>query len=315
MKTLNIIVPCFNEEEMVPLFYKEVSEVFEKNNSLKNLFYTFIFIDDGSSDKTIKTIKNLAENDERVKYISFSRNFGKESAIYAGLESSDGDYILLMDVDLQDPPNLIPEMYSYINSGNFDSVGTRRITREGEPFSRSLFARIFYKIINSISRINIVDGARDYRMMTRQMVDSILQLTEYNRFSKGIFSWVGFKTKWLEYENIERTDGESSWSFWKLFLYSIDGILAFSTVPLAISTIIGIIFSLFAFILILIIFFKTLIFGEAVPGWPSIICAVLLVGGIQLFSVGILGQYLSKTYLETKNRPIYILRETNINNK
>lgn len=315
MKTLNIIVPCFNEEEMVPLFYKEVSEVFEKNNSLKNLFYTFIFIDDGSSDKTIKTIKNLAENDERVKYISFSRNFGKESAIYAGLESSDGDYILLMDVDLQDPPNLIPEMYFHINSGNFDSVGTRRITREGEPFSRSLFARIFYKIINSISRINIVDGARDYRMMTRQMVDSILQLTEYNRFSKGIFSWVGFKTKWLEYENIERTDGESSWSFWKLFLYSIDGILAFSTVPLAISTIIGIIFSLFAFILILIIFFKTLIFGEAVPGWPSIICAVLLVGGIQLFSVGILGQYLSKTYLETKNRPIYILRETNINNK
>ncbi|MBX7076065.1 MAG: glycosyltransferase family 2 protein [Methanobacteriaceae archaeon] len=311
MSLLSIVVPCLNEEKNIAQFYGLVSKIMT-SSTMSKLDYEFIFIDDGSTDKTLKGLKFLSNEDKHVKYISFSRNFGKESAIYAGLEYSKGDYVVIMDADLQDPPSLLPEMYYNIILNKYDSVATRRVSRKGEPFIRSFFARKFYKIINKMSKIEIVDGSRDYRMMTRNMVDSILKLKEVNRFSKGIFSWVGFKTKWLEYENIQRANGETSWSFWNLFLYSIEGIVGFTTVPLAISTIIGIIFSIVAFILMLIILIKTILFGDHVAGWPSLVCIVLFLGGIQLFSIGILGEYLSKTYIETKNRPIYIEKESNI---
>ena len=257
-------------------------------------------------------MQKLAEKDERVKYISFSRNFGKEGAMYAGLENATGDYIVLMDADLQDPPALLPEMVKAIEEEGYDSVATRRVTRKGEPPIRSFFARMFYKLMNKISKTEIVDGARDYRLMTRQFVNSLLDLGEYNRFSKGLFGWVGYKTKWLEYENIERAAGETKWSFWKLLLYSIEGIMAFSTVPLAISAVVGLLFCVVAFLAVIFIIAKTLIFGDPVSGWPSTACLILFVGGVQLFCVGILGQYLAKTYLEVKGRPIYICKETNI---
>ncbi len=276
------------------------------------LGYELIFVDDGSRDHTLKSIKKLASQDENVKYISFSRNFGKESAIFAGLKNSRGEYVVIMDVDLQDPPRLLPEMFSLIVNEGYDSVATRRVSRKGEPKIRSFFARMFYKFFNRISKIDLVDGARDYRMMTRQVTDSILELNEYNRFSKGIFNWVGFKTKWLEYENIERVADETSWSFWSLVGYSIEGIVAFSAVPLSLSTIFGIIFSLVAFIMIIFIIIRHLLFGDAVQGWTSTICVILLLGGVQLFSIGILGKYLEKTYLESKNRPLYLTKETNI---
>ena len=279
---------------------------------LSKLSFELIFIDDGSDDKTLKLIKKLSKEHEQIKFISFSRNFGKEAAIYAGLKNSSGDFIILMDADLQDPPSLLPQMYSFIKSGEYDCVATRRTSRKGEPIIRSFFTRAFYKIINMISETKIIDGARDFRLMTRQMVNSILKLSEYNRFSKGIFSWVGFETKWLEYENIERHDGETNWSFWKLLIYAIEGITSFSTTPLYISTIIGIIFSILAVISMIIIIIRTLLFGDAVVGWASTMSVILFLGGIQLFSIGILGQYISKTYLETKNRPIYICKETNI---
>ena len=313
MKKISIIVPCYNEEQAIPFFYDEITKVAE---NLKKDF-EFIFVNDGSSDKTIDTIKEYAKKDKRVKYINFSRNFGKEAAMYAGLELSSGDYVAIMDADLQDPPSLLPEMISILEDENneYDAVGTRRVTRKGEPPIRSFFARKFYKIINKMSKVEMVDGARDYRLMKRQVVNSILELKEYNRYSKGLFEFVGYKTKWLEFENVQRVAGETKWSFWKLFLYAIEGIVAFSTAPLAIASIAGFIFCLISFIMIIAIIIKTLIFGDPTSGWPSLVCIIFFVSGIQLFCLGIIGQYLSKTYLETKKRPIYIIKETNLEHK
>lgn len=306
MDKISVVVSCYNEQEALPLFYEEITKV---AGNIKEAEFEFIFVNDGSKDKTLDTIKQFRQNDKRVKYISFSRNFGKEAAMYAGLKKATGNYISIMDADLQDPPKLLIEMYHTLKKEEYDCVATRRVTRKGEPPIRSFFARMFYKLINKISKTEIVDGARDFRLMTRQMVNAILSMEEYNRFSKGIFGWVGFNTKWIEYENVERAAGETKWSFWKLFKYSIDGIIAFSTAPLVISTIMGMIFCMIAFILIVFIVIKTLIYGDPVSGWPSMTCIILLVGGIQLFCIGIIGQYLSKTYLEVKKRPIYIVKE------
>ena len=311
MEKISIIVPCYNEEEALPLFYKEINKVSETMDEE----FEFIFVNDGSKDKTLEVIKNLSTLDKRCKYINFSRNFGKESAMYAGLELSTGNYITLMDADLQDPPRLLPKMLKLIKEEGYDSVGTRRVTRKGEPPIRSFFARMFYKIINKMSKVEMVDGARDYRLMTRQMTDAIINLKEYNRYSKGLFSFVGFNTKWLEYENVQRVAGETKWSFWKLFLYAIDGIVAFTTAPLTIAAIMGLIFCLIAFIMIIVIIVKTIAFGDPTSGWPSLACIIFLVSGVQLFALGIIGQYLSKTYLETKKRPIYIIKETNISER
>lgn len=312
MDLITVIVPCYNEQESLPLFYKEIVKVAKK---MKEVNFEFLFVNDGSKDDTLNVLRKLCKKDKRVRYVSFSRNFGKEAAMYAGFENSRGDYVVVMDADLQDPPSLLPEMFKYIKEEDYDSVATRRVTRKGEPPIRSFFARMFYKIINRISKADIVDGARDYRLMTRQMVDSILSMKEYNRFSKGIFGWVGFKTKWIAYENIERVAGETKWNFWKLFLYSIEGIIAFSTVPLTIASVFGIIFCIIAFLLILFIITKTLLYGDPVAGWPSLVCIIFLVSGVQLFCLGIMGQYLSKTYLETKDRPIYIVKETEEDSK
>lgn len=310
MKLLSVIVPCFNEQEAMPIFYNEIVKVADTMKECVD--FEVIFVDDGSRDNTLLVARELNDKDKRIKYISFSRNFGKESAIYAGLEQAKGDYIAIMDVDLQDPPRLLVDMYRGIVNEGYDCIATRRVSRKGEPPIRSFFARRFYSLINKISKTEIVDGARDYRLMTKQMVDSILELKEYNRFSKGIFSWVGYKTKWLEYENVERVAGETKWSFWKLFIYSLEGIVAFSTVPLAMASVFGMIFCLAAFVIICFIVAKTLIFGDPVAGYPSLICAITFIGGIQLFCIGILGQYLSKTYLETKQRPIYIAKERSL---
>lgn len=305
---MSIVVPCYNEEEVIEKYYEATTPIL---NGL-DLDYEIIFVDDGSKDKTAKIMKELANKDKHIKYIILSRNFGKEGAMYAGLCHSNGDYVAIMDVDLQDPPSLLPEMLETLRNEEYECVGTRRVTRKGEPKIRSFFARSFYKLINKMTKTEIVDGARDYRLMKRCMVDSILSMTEYNRFSKGIFSWVGYRTKWLEYENIERVAGETKWSFWKLFKYSIEGIVAFTTAPLAIASIFGILFCIGAFIGILVIIIRALVdSGTAVEGWPSLVCIILLVGGIQLLTIGVLGQYLSKTYLETKKRPIYLTRETN----
>ena len=306
MKKISIIVPCYNEEETIELYYKEMQKISKK---IKNAEFEIIFVNDGSTDKTLDILRNLAKNKD-VRYLSFSRNFGKEAGIYAGLKYATGDYVGLMDVDLQDPPEMLTEMYNILETGEYDCAATRRVSREGEPPIRSFFARLYYKIINKISKTEIVDGARDFRLMTRQMVDSILEVTEYNRFSKGIFSWVGYKTKWLEYQNIERVAGTTKWSFWKLFLYSLESIVAFSTVPLSIASIFGILFCFVAFIIILFIIIRTLIFGDPTSGWPSMACIMFFIGGIQLLCTGIIGQYLSKTYLEVKNRPVYIVKET-----
>lgn len=306
-KLLSVIVSCYNEEEAIPLFYEEIDKI---SKEMKELDFEFLFVNDGSKDNTLEILKELNKKDRRVKYISFSRNFGKEAAMYAGLEKSHGDYITLMDADLQDPPSLLPEMYNYIVNEGYDCVGTRRVTRKGEPIIRSFFARMFYRIINKMSKVEMVDGARDFRLMTRQMVDSIISLKEYNRYSKGLFSFVGFKTKWLEYENIERVAGKTKWSFWKLFVYAIDGICAFSTTPLVISALVGIFLCIISFIMILFIIIRTLVYGDPVNGWPSMVCIIFFVSGIQLFCLGIVGEYLSKTYLETKNRPIYIIKES-----
>ncbi len=305
-KTISVIVPCFNEQEVLPIFYKEITKVAA---DMAGYDFEFIFVDDGSKDETLNECKKLAESDDRVKYISFSRNFGKEAAMYAGLEKSTGDMVVIMDVDLQDPPALLPQMVYAIETEGYDSVATRRVTRKGEPVIRSFFARMFYKIINKISKTEIVDGARDYRLMSRQFVNSLLELSERNRFSKGLFGWVGYKTKWLEYENVERVAGETKWSFWKLFKYSIDGIVAFSTFPLDIAAFIGILLCIAAFIYLIVLFVQTLAFGNPVSGYPSLMCVILFIGGIQLLTIGILGKYLAKTYLETKKRPIYIAKE------
>ncbi len=309
MDKISVIVPCFNEEQAIPIFYREITKISAGMNGVE---FEYVFVNDGSKDKTEQVIRGLAERDKTVKYISFSRNFGKESAMYAGMENASGDYVVIMDVDLQDPPALIPEMYEAVKSGGYDCAATRRVDRKGEARIRSLFARAFYKLINHISQTEIVDGARDFRLMSRRMVDSILSMCEYNRFSKGIFSWVGFETKWIGYENINRSAGETKWSFWKLFKYSIDGIVGFSTAPLALSSLMGIILFFISIVGIIFIIVRQLLYGGSAYGWPSMICVILLVGGLQLLSIGILGQYLSKTYLETKRRPIYIIKETNI---
>ncbi len=308
-KLISVIVPCYNEQEVLKLFYTEMSRV---AGIMPDYDFEFIFVNDGSRDNTLAICKELATEDKRVKYISFSRNFGKEAAIFAGFEKARGDLVCMMDADLQDPPALLPDMVKAIQEEGYDSVATRRVTRKGEPPIRSFFARMFYKLMNKISKTEIVDGARDYRLMTRQFVNSLLELREYNRFSKGLFGWVGYKTKWLEYENVERAAGETKWSFWKLLLYSIEGIMAFSTAPLAIAAIMGIVFCVVAFLMIIFIIGKTLLFGDPVAGWPSTACIILFVGGVQLFCMGIVGQYLSKAYLEVKGRPIYICKETNI---
>lgn len=308
---ISIIIPCYNEEAVLPLFYKEITKQADIMRDKFHADFEYLFVNDGSDDNTLTLIKSLAAEDKRVKYISFSRNFGKEAAMYAGLKNASGDYAAIMDADLQDPPSMLGEMYEILASGEFDCAATRRVSRKGEPPVRSFFARIFYKLINKISKADIVDGARDFRLMTRQMVNAILEMGEYNRFSKGIFGWVGFNTKWLEYENTERAAGETKWSFWKLFLYSLDGITAFSTAPLGIASVMGFIFCIVAFIMIFIIILKTLIFGDPVAGYPSLVCIIFLVSGIQMFCIGILGQYLSKTYLETKKRPVYIIKEYN----
>lgn len=307
MEKISIIVPCYNEEESIPLFYDEICKVSE---NFKKVTFEFIFVNDGSRDKTLEITRDLSLSDKRVRYISFSRNFGKEAAILAGLEYSTGDYVAIMDADLQDPPSMLYDMYLGIKDEGYDCVATRRVSRKGEPPIRSFFARCYYKLINKISKTEIVDGARDYRLMTRQMVNSILSLKEYNRFSKGIFSWVGYDTKWLEYKNVERVAGTTKWSFWKLFLYSLESIVAFSTVPLAIASIMGLIFFLVSFIMIVFIIVKTLTIGDPVAGWPSLVCIIFFVGGVQLFGIGVIGQYLSKLYLEVKGRPIYIVKET-----
>lgn len=309
MEKISLVVPCYNEEEVLPYFYEEFEKVAD---CLTEYQMEVIFVDDGSKDQTLKIVKSFAKSDKRVKYLSFSRNFGKEAAIYAGFQHADGDYIAMLDADLQDPPSLLPEMVKAVKDEGYDSVATRRVSRKGEPPIRSFFARCFYKLINKISSAEIMDGARDYRLMTRQFKDAILDMAEYNRFSKGIFGWVGFKTKWLEFENVERKAGETKWSFWKLFKYSLEGIVGFSTAPLAMVSVLGLGVCAVAFVFLIVILVKTLCFGDPVAGWPSMTCIILMLGGIQLLCMGILGMYLSKTYLETKKRPIYICGETNI---
>lgn len=307
---LSIVVPCYNEQEALPYFYKEICRVAEEMKSSHGADFEFIFVDDGSRDNTLAIARELHKQDERVRYISFSRNFGKEAGILAGLKAAKGDYVAMMDADLQDPPALLPQMLDALLKEDYDCAATRRTNRKGEPPIRSFFARMFYKIINRLSDADIVDGARDYRLMRRRMVDAILALPEYNRFSKGIFGWVGFKTKWLEYVNVERVAGETKWSFWKLFLYSLEGIVAFTTAPLALASLIGIIFCVLAFVMILFIIVRTLLFGDPTSGWPSLVCIIFLCSGVQLFCMGVLGQYLAKTYMEVKHRPVYIVRET-----
>lgn len=316
MKHISIVVPCYNEEEALPLYYEAMLPVLETLRA-QGADVDFVFVDDGSKDGTLRVLRDLHEKDGRCGYVSFSRNFGKEAAMYAGLQHAKGDYVAVMDADLQDPPDMLPDMLRILEESPADDpvdcVGTRRTDRKGEPPIRSFFARCFYRLINKISKTEIVDGARDYRLMTRRMVDAILSLSEYNRFSKGIFSWVGFKTQWLEYVNRERVAGETKWSFRKLFLYSIDGITAFSTAPLAIASFSGMAICAVSFIALLFVFIRALVFGDPVAGWPSMICIILFLGGVQLLGIGILGQYLAKTYLEVKNRPQYVLQEKNVN--
>ena len=312
---VSFVVPCYNEEESLPIFYKEachVSDILRKEYQAEA---EFIFIDDGSSDGTVKELRKLRKKDDRVRFISFSRNFGKEAGLYAGLKNAEGDYVATLDADLQDPPSLMPEMLRFlIENKEYDCVATRRETRKGEPLVRSLFAKLFYKIINKLSGTEIMDGARDFRFMTRKFVDAILDLTEYNRFSKGIFSWVGFKTHWISYKNIERVAGKTKWNFWSLFRYSIEGIAGFSTVPLAFASFLGAFCCDAAFIGIIIVVLRALLFGDPVAGWPSMISIILLIGGLQLFCIGIVGEYLAKTYTEVKHRPIYIIKETDEDN-
>ena len=305
---LTLVIPVLNEERAIPLFVKET----EKVRRQENLNIEYLFVDDGSTDGTLALLKKLSAASKAIHYLSFSRNFGKEAAIYAGLQHASGELVAVMDVDLQDPPSLLPDMIRAVVEEGYDCVGTRRVSRKGEPKLRSFCARCFYRLINRMSRTEIVDGARDYQLMNRKVVSAILSMGEYNRFSKGIFGWVGYRKKWLEYENVERSAGETKWSFWKLFAYALDGITAFSTAPLVFASVLGVIFCLAAFVMILVIVIKTLAFGDPTSGWPSMVCILLLVSGVQLFCIGILGQYLAKTYLETKRRPIYLLEEAEL---
>lgn len=306
--SITIVVPCYNEQESLPLYYPEYVKL--KAEIPEEL--ELILVNDGSKDGTLAIMKQLAKQDPSVKYVSFSRNFGKEAAIYAGLQASTGDYVSVMDADLQHPPRLLPEMYRSIKEEGYDSVATRRVSRKGEPPIRSWFARKFYKLMNRISKTELVDGAQDYRLMTRQFVEAVLSCGEYNRFSKGLFGWVGFRTKWLEVENVERVAGETKWSFWKLLVYAIDGIVAYSTAPLVLSTLMGAFFAMLAFVCLLIIIIRWLAFGDPVQGWASTVSIILFIGGVQMLCVGILGEYMAKTYTETKKRPIYVVGETNI---
>ena len=310
MKKITLIVPCYNEQEALPIFYKETTAVM----SSINYDYELLFINDGSRDRTLDVIKDFSDRDDHVRYISFSRNFGKEAAMYAGFCNSDGDLVAVMDADMQDPPSLLPEMIKIIENGKYDSVATRRISRVGEPAIRSWFARKFYLLINKISDADIVDGARDFRLMKRDMVDAIVAMKEINRFSKGIFGWLGFRTYWLPYENRERVAGETKWSFWSLFKYAIDGIINFSEAPLSIASWFGMIMTAFSFIFLLFIIARRLIFGDPVVGWASTVCVIVFIGGIQLFGMGIMGQYIAKNYLESKQRPHYIIAESNKEN-
>lgn len=305
-KRLTLVIPAYNEEEAIPIFYEETKKV---EADIPQVEVEYLFIDDGSADATMDVLHRLAAKDERVHYVSFSRNFGKESAIYAGLEKASGDYVAIMDADLQDPPALLPEMLASIEEEGYDCVGSRRVSRKGEPPIRSFFARLFYKIMNKMSHTQVVDGARDFQMMNRKVVKGILSMGEYNRFSKGIFGWVGFKKKWLEYENVERVAGETKWSFWSLLLYALDGIVAFSTFPLVLVSILGLLFCGAAFVAIIFIIVRTLVFGDPTSGWPSMVCIIMLVSGVQLLCMGIIGQYMAKTYLETKKRPLYLVEE------
>lgn len=307
---ITVVVPCYNEEQALPYFIPEIQQVAKTLETQYQVALEVLLVNDGSKDGTLSLMRTYAGQYKNVRYLSFSRNFGKEAAIYAGLEHAKGDYVAIMDADMQDPPALLPQMYEILRDEPYDSVATRRVDRAGEPPIRSFFARTFYKLINRISDADIVDGARDYRLMKRAMVDAILSMKEYNRFSKGIFGWVGFRTKWLPYENVQRVAGETKWSFWKLFLYSIEGIVAFSTAPLAMASVFGIITCLCAALALCFILVRTILFGDPVEGWPSMMCVMLFLGGIQLLSIGVIGQYLAKTYLETKHRPIYILQES-----
>lgn len=311
MKILSIVVPCYNEEKALPYFYDEINKISKDMGRKYRLEFEFVFVDDGSKDNTANILKNMADTDSRVKFISFSRNFGKEAALLAGLQYSSGDYTAVMDADLQDPPEMLIDMYEALTNEDYDCAAAKRVTRKGEPKIRSWFAKKFYKLINKISNADIEDGARDFRLMKRCVVDAILSMKEYNRFSKGIFGWVGFKTKWIDYENVKRVAGDTKWSFTKLLLYSIDGIVAFSTVPLSVAAFLGILFCFIAFVMILVIITKTLIWGDPVAGYPSMVCIIFLLSGVQLFTIGILGQYIAKTYMETKHRPQFIIRETN----
>lgn len=310
---LSLIIPCYNEEEVIYLFYKEteciISQLKEKQYIQS---YEYIFVDDGSKDKTLSLIKSLAQENKSVHYISFSRNFGKESAMYAGIKASKGKYVTIMDADLQDPPHLLPTMLNAIINEGYDSVATRRSSRKGEPFLRSFFARCFYKLMNKICKTELISGARDYRLMNRKFVNAILSMSEYNRFSKGMFGWVGFKTKWIDFENVERAAGKTKWSFWKLFKYAIEGIVTFTEKPLVISAVAGIIVTVLSLIALLFIVIRRLVYGDPVQGWASTICIILFLGGQQMLFTGILGEYLAKTYLEVKNRPIFICSDTNI---
>ena len=308
MSKISIVVPMYNEQESLGILYKELNRV---TDTLPEYEFEYLFVNDGSSDATLAEIRQLAEKDKRVRYVSFSRNFGKEAALYAGLKNATGDYVATMDADLQDPPALLPQMIAMIEAGDCDNVATRRVNRKGEPPIRSFFAKCFYKVMRHLSHIEIADGARDYRLMSRAMVDSIVSVSEYNRFSKGIFAWVGYETKWLEFENVERSAGETKWSFWKLVRYSFDGIINFSDTPIRISSYLGLLLTVLSFVAIIMEVIRALVFGDPVAVWPSLVCIITFIGGIQLFCMGIMGQYIAKTYMEVKRRPHYIVKETN----
>ena len=310
METISIIIPCDNAEEAIPVYYETMVRQMDEMEEQQKVQFELIFVDDGSKDHSLFEMRRLAQKDMRCRYLSFSRNFGKEAAMYAGLQAAKGDYVTVMDVDLQDPPSLLPKMYAMLQSGTCDCVAARRSSREGEGKIKSFLSNAFYGVINRLSRTEIVSGARDYRLMSRKMVDAVLEMSEYNRFSKGIFSWVGFKTKWIAYQNVERVAGQTKWNFWSLFKYSIEGIVGFSTQPLVMAALAGVIFCLAAFVGIIFVVVRALIFGDPTAGWPSMVCIMLLCSGVQLFCLGIVGEYLAKTYLEVKHRPIYITRET-----
>ena len=307
-KLISIVIPCYNEEETLTNLYDELNKV---TATMQDYFFEYVFVNDGSKDKTLFMLQEMAQKDEKVKYISFSRNFGKEAALLAGLSNAKGDYVATMDADMQDPPALLPELVGYVASGEYDNAATRRVTRKGEPVIRSFFARGFYRLMRHMTDINIVDGARDYRVMSRAMVDSILSLQEYNRFSKGIFAWVGYETKWVEFENVERFAGETKLSFFKLLRYSVEGIISFSNTPIHLASYMGLVLTGVSALALVFVFIRALIFGDEVAGWPSLVCIITFLGGVQLFVMGVMGQYISKTYLEVKKRPHYIIKDTN----